>query len=256
MICRRVGGAGAHPHVHVHVHVAPTTADCGGGDTPDVQPPALQTQFQTHVVGSVPDVGATETPVPADSAAAPPAETPGRLPTTVLDCVTGPSSPGLLMRIATFRFVGATWPAVATAAAVASDRVVCAAASTAWGARPALGCVASGGTAVAAGGAGAAADATSTAGGGADPIGSWAPEAESYVLVASGGVGKLSAGKVLGDASVILLSDVCAGAATGGGGGGVGGNASGSVGTVAVATANSAASTSAAAWLAIASPVG
>ena len=119
------GGAGAHPQFQFHVHTPPANIDWAGADVPVAQSVALQFQFQIHVAGRTPGpVGTTETPVgvgadvPWVGAVADP-------PAAVLVCVTVPSSPGLLTRTTTFRFVGAAWPAVAAA----SDTAVCA---TVW----------------------------------------------------------------------------------------------------------------------------
>ena len=102
----RGGGAGAQPQFQVHVHIATVIAGCWGDDVPDAQSVVVQIQFQIHVVGSVPDtVGAPDGPVPVGVGTLPVVVP--RPPGAMLDCVIGPSSPGLLMRITTARFVGA-----------------------------------------------------------------------------------------------------------------------------------------------------
>lgn len=101
----RAGGGGAHPQFQFHVHVLPLIADCGDDAPPGPQSVAFQFQFQIHVTGSVPGAeGVTDTPVPV-GAVVPSVAVPNG-PETVLVCVTGPSLPGLLTRITTFRFVG------------------------------------------------------------------------------------------------------------------------------------------------------
>ena len=102
----RCGGGGAQPQFHVHVQVAAAMAGCCGDDVPDAQSVVVQIQFQIQVVGSAScTVGATETPIPAG--VVPLGGVATRFPAATLDCVTGPSSPGLATRITTFRFVGA-----------------------------------------------------------------------------------------------------------------------------------------------------